>query len=75
MVTLTTLLDTFSGCASSTVLTVVATVVEKIAMTGLLFPCSKGRSFLLEDSRHVTVAVACSGFETSSRLNHPSGVL
>ena len=36
----------------------VATAVERVAMTGPVFPCSKGRSFLLEDSRHVTVVLS-----------------
>ena len=31
-----------------------ATVVERVAMTGPVSPCSKGRSFFLEDSEHVT---------------------
>ena len=38
----------------------VATAVERVAMTGPGFPCSKGRSFLLEDSRHVTVVLSLS---------------
>ena len=36
----------------------VSTAVERVAMTGPVFPCSKGRSFLLEDSRHVTVVLS-----------------
>ena len=39
----------------------------------MLFPCSKGRSFLLEYSRHVTVVAH--DFEASSRLNYPPGVI
>ena len=58
VVSLRTLLDTFSGWASNIVLSVVATAVERFAMTGPVFPCWKERSFLLEDPRHVTVVLS-----------------
>ena len=58
VVSFRTLLDTFSGWASNIVLSVVATAVERVAMTGPVFPSSKGKSFLLEDSRHVTVVLS-----------------
>ena len=59
VMSLRTLLDTFSGWASDILLSMLPLLWKELpCMTAPVFPCSKGTSFLLEDSRHVTVVLS-----------------
>ena len=58
VVSLWTLLDTFSGWASDILLSMLPLLWKELPWLDRFFPCSKGRFFLLEDSRHVTVVLS-----------------
>ena len=72
VVSLRTLLDTFSGWASDILLSVLPLLWKELPFDWTGFSCSKGRSFLLEDSGHVTVVLSLFRLSGQFQVELPS---